>query len=80
VCAPGDPLGCRILALGGTEDRQVAVAELAAWREQTSSTCDTQLFEGGHFFVNDAAVDVAAYLTEMILAAPTGRDRLEMTT
>jgi len=52
---PGEPLPIDILALGGADDRGVAVDRLAQWREQTTSQFTMRLFPGGHFFLHPSA-------------------------
>lgn len=51
--AGGEPeLGCPIIALSGTADPQVTVAEADAWRRHTSGKFDLHTFPGGHFYLN----------------------------
>ena len=50
-----DPLDCPISAFGGSEDPEVGREELAAWRDQTRSMFNMQLFPGDHFFLNGKA-------------------------
>ncbi|NEN94332.1 MAG: aminotransferase class V-fold PLP-dependent enzyme [Moorea sp. SIO3I7] len=38
---------------GGLEDTDANSDELAAWRDQTSSTFTIHMFPGGHFFINN---------------------------
>ena len=45
------PLGTPILALGGTEDSAVSVAELGEWRRHTTGEFSLRLFPGRHFFL-----------------------------
>ncbi len=49
---PDDPLDCPISAFGGSEDQEVSREELAAWRDQTRSMFNMQLFPGDHFFLS----------------------------
>lgn len=46
------PLDCPILALGGTQDPMIPIADVAAWREQTSQSFSQRTVAGDHFFVN----------------------------
>lgn len=46
------PLPCPIDAFGGAEDAFVTAAQLDAWRVQTTAQCSSQIFPGGHFFLN----------------------------
>jgi medium-chain acyl-[acyl-carrier-protein] hydrolase len=45
-----DPLPCPIVAMGGVNDPEVRLADLAAWRAQTSDQFMLRLLPGGHFF------------------------------
>jgi medium-chain acyl-[acyl-carrier-protein] hydrolase len=47
---PEEPLGCSILALGGTGDPWVTEDELEAWRQQTSAGFASARFAGDHFY------------------------------
>ncbi|ATW47347.1 thioesterase II family protein [Streptomyces xantholiticus] len=49
-----EPLRCPITVLGGKDDPLVPDETLADWSQLTSGDCRTQLFEGGHFYVNEA--------------------------
>ena len=59
---PEPPLDCPILALAGDEDQQVTMAEVSAWREQTSAAFSLRIFPGGHFFLHEAAGSVVPIL------------------
>jgi medium-chain acyl-[acyl-carrier-protein] hydrolase len=45
------PLDCPIWAFGSLEDQEVNREDLAAWREQTTSSFSLQMFPGNHFFL-----------------------------
>jgi medium-chain acyl-[acyl-carrier-protein] hydrolase len=62
------PLGCSMLAFGGTHDRYVLESEMAAWQEQTSRTFSLRMIEGGHFFVNDARPQVVSAVSRELNA------------
>jgi medium-chain acyl-[acyl-carrier-protein] hydrolase len=47
----GPPLDCPISAFGGIEDRDVAQADLEAWKTLTSQKFTLQMMEGDHFFI-----------------------------
>jgi medium-chain acyl-[acyl-carrier-protein] hydrolase len=51
------PLDCPISAIGGLEDEEVNREELAAWRDQTRSRFNIQMFPGDHFFLNGKESD-----------------------
>jgi medium-chain acyl-[acyl-carrier-protein] hydrolase len=48
------PLDCPILALAGDEDREATVADVSAWREQTTAGFSLRIFPGGHFFLHES--------------------------
>jgi len=48
------PLGCPISGYGGTDDPEVSLDQLQAWRAQTSAAFSLQMFHGGHFFINSS--------------------------
>jgi surfactin synthase thioesterase subunit len=56
---PEAPLDCLITALGGVNDAQVSVADLAAWRLQTNAEFSQKMLPGGHFFVTQDSANVA---------------------
>jgi medium-chain acyl-[acyl-carrier-protein] hydrolase len=58
------PLECPIWAFGGSEDREVPLADLAGWREQTSATFSQRLFNGGHFFLGPALSAIVELLRQ----------------
>lgn len=47
-------LSVPIIACGGRNDVRVSPAELEAWREQAAGHFEQHLFEGNHFYLNDA--------------------------
>lgn len=49
---PAPPLPCALTAFGGTRDKQVGQADLAAWRTQVQDDLHVQRFEGDHFYLN----------------------------
>ncbi len=51
--ASGAPLGCRITAFGGLEDKAER-EHLEGWREQTTSPFCLLMFPGDHFFLHTA--------------------------
>ncbi len=52
------PLDLPIHAFGGDGDHHVTVADLEAWREQTTTSFELTLLPGGHFFVESARRDL----------------------
>lgn len=61
---PDVPLGCPIIAFGGTTDPEVSEEELDAWSEQTSSRFSMHLFEGDHFFLQTAQDSLWRVITQ----------------
>jgi surfactin synthase thioesterase subunit len=49
-------LACPITAFGGRADPCVSPDELLSWGEHTTASFDSQTFDGGHFYLHDAAV------------------------
>ncbi|HEX8161812.1 MAG TPA: alpha/beta fold hydrolase [Pyrinomonadaceae bacterium] len=58
----GPPLACPISAYGGLRDAEVERERLEAWREQTTAYFTLQMFDGGHFFINEARPALLASL------------------
>jgi medium-chain acyl-[acyl-carrier-protein] hydrolase len=49
--APGKPLDCPLVALGGSDDPRVSLQDLERWREQTTSSFLLHILQGNHFFL-----------------------------
>jgi surfactin synthase thioesterase subunit len=62
--APEPPLDYPIVAIGGTEDKEVSREELEAWREHTAQDFSLWRFSGGHFFIHQARSQLLARLRE----------------
>lgn len=62
VYASEPALDCSITAFGGSEDSEVSVASLMAWREHTARAFELHQFPGGHFFL----LDVETQLLQII--------------
>jgi len=54
---------CPISVYGGSEDHETPQQSLEAWREQTASAFNCQLFQGGHFFLQSARREFLAGLS-----------------
>lgn len=52
--SPSLPLGCPITAFGGLEDTDVTEESLRGWREHTTASFRSRMFEGDHFFLQTA--------------------------
>lgn len=65
----GEPLAAAVTALVGDRDPMVTVQEAQTWREHTSGGFALKVFPGGHFYLVDHIGQVAAAVTEGLLAA-----------
>jgi surfactin synthase thioesterase subunit len=63
------PLGCPILALGGTDDPSVLPAELEGWRDHTRHAFRAELLPGAHFFLRSNAARLHALVTEQLTSS-----------
>lgn len=57
-----DILPCDLVAMGGTEDPDVARDELAAWGDLTTGMFRLRVFTGGHFYFREQQHDVLRHL------------------
>lgn len=57
---------CPIMAVGGTDDPIVSIADLTAWQIHTRRAFRLYMLSGDHFFVRDAPVHVRTQLLEYI--------------
>jgi surfactin synthase thioesterase subunit len=64
------PLNCPITALGCYDDPKVSITELEQWKNQTSQAFSLQLFQGGHFFVNQQTQAIVKLISETLLNFP----------
>jgi medium-chain acyl-[acyl-carrier-protein] hydrolase len=66
---------CPLSCFGGQDDPHVSLADLEAWRDETTAATRVRTFPGGHFFVESARPDVLRALGEDLApwtAAPGG--------
>ncbi|MFD8023469.1 thioesterase II family protein [Streptomyces lavendulae] len=73
---PTGPLGCPVTALGGKDDPLVPGETLTDWSQLTSGDCRTEMFEGGHFYLNEARPRLQELVREALGTtdpAPKGR-------
>jgi medium-chain acyl-[acyl-carrier-protein] hydrolase len=68
VYRPAPPLSIPLLVFGGTDDERASRESLDEWSRHTTGTCTVQTFPGGHFFIDDASVKIAATLGAFLLA------------
>jgi surfactin synthase thioesterase subunit len=66
--APGPPLHVPVICLVGRNDPQATVAEAAVWSEHTAQGFTLRVFEGGHFYLDSRADEIA----DVIRASATG--------
>ncbi len=64
------PIRTPITALGGSEDPNVDPADLAEWAKFTSS-CETKVFPGGHFYLEEDPASVLRWLHRHLALAST---------
>jgi surfactin synthase thioesterase subunit/glycosyltransferase involved in cell wall biosynthesis len=57
VYAEEGPLGCPILAYGGSEDPNVTQEHLEGWAQQTTAAFAWRTFPGGHFYLQSHRED-----------------------
>ncbi|MFJ8046418.1 thioesterase II family protein [Kitasatospora sp. NPDC096147] len=62
-------LGCPLTALVGDADPVVTVAEAEAWRELTTGPSESEVFSGGHFYLDSAVEQVAKVVRSALRAA-----------
>jgi medium-chain acyl-[acyl-carrier-protein] hydrolase len=60
---PEPPLDCPIHVFGGDADRDVSIAALEPWREETTAGCHIHVFPGDHFFIHSLRRDVLRRLS-----------------
>jgi medium-chain acyl-[acyl-carrier-protein] hydrolase len=67
----GPVLSCPVIAMSGSQDRDVLPEQLAGWRSVTTGPFKTMLFAGGHFYLNDARAGFMEGMgRELALLAP----------
>jgi surfactin synthase thioesterase subunit len=66
-------LDCPILALTGLDDPEVTPAEMQAWAEVTTGRCRLRVFEGDHFYLQNARADVREAVLARLRELAVGR-------
>lgn len=61
-----DKILCPIVALGGREDFDVGVKDLAAWEEFSYGNFQIKYFNGNHFFIKDCENEVFNEIRKVI--------------
>lgn len=59
---PGLALDCPITAIAGSDDPEVDLDELDAWRTETSRECEVIVMSGDHFFLHQQRGRLLAYV------------------
>ncbi|MBB5857291.1 thioesterase II family protein [Amycolatopsis umgeniensis] len=67
---PGPDVSCPVVALAGDADPVLDLPDLENWREHTTGSFETEVFEGGHFFVDDHLDAVAARILGKLTVSP----------
>ncbi|MHB1262158.1 MAG: thioesterase II family protein [Thermoplasmatota archaeon] len=70
---PGPRLPCRVVALGGEADVEVPAGDLRGWERQAGAGFASQLFPGGHFFIETAQAGFFAVLASEVAWASARR-------
>jgi surfactin synthase thioesterase subunit len=67
-CAPDAGVSCPVDVFIGDADPHVTPVEAAPWRAHTTADCSIEVFEGGHFYVNDHAAAITDRVARRISA------------
>jgi|SRR5271165_5651679 len=67
---PAEPLAVPISAFAGETDREIAFAEVAAWREHTRSRFSCEPLPGDHFFLKSCASSLLSRVGQEMRAIP----------
>ncbi len=66
---------CPLTVLGGTEDQETPMEDLAAWREHSKGPFVLRMYPGGHFFLNKSQDEILrAIHTDLKSHATTAND------
>jgi medium-chain acyl-[acyl-carrier-protein] hydrolase len=63
---PGAPLDVPITALSARNDAQAPIATSAAWAAHTTRRFRHELFDGGHFYLNDSGAQTARRVSALL--------------
>ncbi|HEX7813579.1 thioesterase II family protein [Dyella sp.] len=66
ACYDATPLACEITVFGGIDDDTVDYLRLPEWSFQTRGKSSVETFSGGHFFLQEQPVPVAATLNDLL--------------
>jgi len=65
----GPPFKCPITVLGGLQDDDVSLADIEAWRVQTTASCSVRMFPGDHFFINSQQAAILKVVGHSLLSS-----------
>lgn len=68
---PGPKLSVPIYVHNGGSDSRVSIEEANLWQAHTSSTCETHVHSGGHFYLSDNTESLVTHIKRIIEANPT---------
>lgn len=61
------PLSCPICVYGGTDDKEVTYADMAAWSEHTQASFKQLMFPGDHFFFSRNPTDLLQVISRELM-------------
>ena len=67
---PAPPLPCPLTVFAGARDPGTGAGALAGWQAETAAAFDSQLFDGGHFFIESHGRELVAAIASRLPAAP----------
>lgn len=63
---PGPEISIPIYVNNGSSDSRVSLKEAGLWQAHTSSTCETRIYPGGHFYINQNLESLAEHIKNVI--------------
>jgi surfactin synthase thioesterase subunit len=67
---PGPDVSCPIVALAGNADPVLTTPDVENWREHTTGPFEMEVFEGGHFYLDDHLDAVVARILSTLTVSP----------
>jgi medium-chain acyl-[acyl-carrier-protein] hydrolase len=64
---PSAPLDCPISAFGGWNDDHASYEELDLWRQHTRNRFNLQMFDGDHFFLKNARLNILNSISQELV-------------
>ncbi|MEU3219372.1 alpha/beta fold hydrolase [Streptomyces sp. NPDC006971] len=68
--APGAPLTCPLIAIGGADDPSVTPADLGLWKDYAMGGARVHTVAGGHFYFDESLPRLTALLAEELGQLP----------